>query len=271
MPWTWRTGPSDSSERDHLQAMRGELPKNSLIAADAGFVGYEFWQSILDAGHHFLIRVGGNVKLIRNLGYVREYNHTIYLWPKDAVKKHRKPMVLRLIVLNDGRKPMYLVTNLTKAQLSDSQAAIIYSKRWGIELFFRTFKQTFECHKLQAKAGHNCPIELDWSLLALWCVCLLGRCELAKSGAVDHRLSAAKAIQAFHQCLFEYRIRPESSDQGLMSKLSRALLDDYHRTSSKASRDYPRQKKRVRVGRPKIKRADKEQILAAKQLKQQAI
>ena len=38
---------------------------------------------------------------------------------------------------------MYLVTDLTKTQLSDRQAAEIYAARWGIELFFRTFKQTF--------------------------------------------------------------------------------------------------------------------------------
>ena len=39
LPWDWRTGPSDSSERDHLKQMIESLPKLALIAADAGFVG----------------------------------------------------------------------------------------------------------------------------------------------------------------------------------------------------------------------------------------
>ena len=69
LPWTWRTGPSDSSERAHLEEMLGELPKSSLITADAGFVGYDFWTRVLQANHHFVIRVGGNVRLLKKLGY----------------------------------------------------------------------------------------------------------------------------------------------------------------------------------------------------------
>ena len=42
LPWAWRTGPSDSSERGHLEEMLSELPENTLITADAGFIGYDF-------------------------------------------------------------------------------------------------------------------------------------------------------------------------------------------------------------------------------------
>ena len=142
LPWAWRTGPSDSSERGHLQEMVTELPENSLIAADAGFVGYDFWSSIVNAGRHFLIRVGANVRLIRELGYARQHEHTVYLWPDQVAKKNQPPLVLRLIVIQDGKEAVYLVTDLTKSQLGDHQAARIYAARWGIELFFRTFKQT---------------------------------------------------------------------------------------------------------------------------------
>ena len=41
LPWEWLTGPSDSSERGHLLEMLAGLPAGALIAADAGFVGYE--------------------------------------------------------------------------------------------------------------------------------------------------------------------------------------------------------------------------------------
>lgn len=42
----------------------GSFPKNTLFCGDVGFVGYAFWQSIMDSGHDFLVRVGGNVRLI---------------------------------------------------------------------------------------------------------------------------------------------------------------------------------------------------------------
>jgi len=67
--------------------MLGEMPENSLITADAGFVGYEFWKAVLDAGHDFVIRVGANVKPIKKLGYARQYDHTVYLWPDQAAKQ----------------------------------------------------------------------------------------------------------------------------------------------------------------------------------------
>jgi len=108
--WAWRAGPSDSSERKHLEEMLAELPADALITADAGFVGYELWQKILDAGHHLLVRVGSNVRLLKKLGYAREHSGLVYLWPDAASEKLLPPLVLRLIVVHNGRHPMYLAS-----------------------------------------------------------------------------------------------------------------------------------------------------------------
>ncbi len=265
LPWAWKTGPSDSSERAHLQEMLVELPENSLITVDAGFVGYDFWKAILDSGHHFLARVGGNVSLLKNLGFARQHEHTVYLWPDAAARKKQPPLVLRLIVIHDGKHTVYLVTDLNKSQLSDRQAATIYEKRWGIEIFFRTFKQTFGRRKLRSRSPENAKLELDWSLLGLWCVCLLGQRELAASGKEATRLSPAAAISALQTTLRDWRVRPDTRDESLWNLLRVAILDGYTRSSSKTSRNYPRKKKRQRAGRPKITNATKQQIKATKQ------
>jgi hypothetical protein len=266
LPWDWRTGPSDSSERSHLEEMLPKLPENSLITADAGFVGYDFWSAILNAGHNFVVRVGGNVKLIKGLGYARQHEHTVYLWPDKAVRKNQPPLVLRLIEVNDGKQSMYLVTNLLKSDLSDEQAAKIYQARWGIELFFRTFKQTFGCRKLRSRAAENATWELDWSLIGLWCVCLLGEGELAADGNDPTRLSPAAAIAAFQDTVGDYRVRPERVEENLWQRLRVALLDDYERSSAKSSRNYPRKKQRDRISPPQITWATTQQTHAANQL-----
>ncbi len=268
LPWVWKTGPSDSSERAQLVEMLRELPEKSLIVADAGFVGYDFWKAILDGGHHFLARVGGNVSLLKKLGYARQYEHTVFLWPDAAAKKRQPPLVLRLIVIHNGKHPVYLVTDLNKSQLSDRQAATIYEKRWGIELFFRTFKQTFGRRKLRSRSAENAKLELDWSLLGLWCVCLLGQRELAASGKEATPLSPAAAISALQATIRDWRVRPDTPDESLWKLLRIAVLDDYTRSSSKTSRNYPRKKQRQRIVRPKITNATKQQIHAAKQLMQ---
>ena len=59
LPWMWRLGPSNSSERDHVMDMlsTGNFPKNTLFCGDAGFVGYPLWSHILQSGADFLVRV----------------------------------------------------------------------------------------------------------------------------------------------------------------------------------------------------------------------
>lgn len=266
LPWAWKTGPSDSSERGHLEEMLPELPEKSLITADAGFVGYDFWKTILDGGHNFLARVGGNVSLLKNLGCARQHEHTVYLWPDTAAKKQQPPLVLRLIVVHNGKHPVYLVTNLNKSQLSDRQAVEVYRARWGIEVFFRTFKQTFGRRKLRSRSAQNAQLEMDWSLLGLWCVCLLGQRELAERGKDPARLSPAAAIRAIRMTLRDWRVRPERSTESLWNLLGEAVRDNYTRTASKTSRVYPRKKQRQATRPPKIAIATSQQVVAAKRL-----
>ena len=219
--------------------------------------------SIFDDQHNL-----NPVTNFRAVPYAREYNHTVYLWPDKAAKKKMPPLVLRLIVLHDGKQPVYLVTSvLSKQRLSDKQAIEIYRYRWGIELFFRTFKQTFGRTKLRSRSAENAKLELDWSLVALWSICLLGQCELVRAGEAPSQLSAAAAIRAVQTTMRDYRVRPESPDETLSSMLVHALLDGYQRSSSKTSRDYPTKKKRERTAPPKTIPATTTQIATATEVK----
>ena len=52
LPWSWRLGPSNSSERAHVMELvgAGEFPSDTLFCGDAGFVGYPLWSAILRSG-----------------------------------------------------------------------------------------------------------------------------------------------------------------------------------------------------------------------------
>jgi hypothetical protein len=69
LPWDYRVGPGTASERRHLEQMLADLPPQSLVVADAGFVGYDLCRRLLKARHSFLLRVGANVRLLQELGY----------------------------------------------------------------------------------------------------------------------------------------------------------------------------------------------------------
>jgi len=261
LPWDWRIGPSDSSERDHLRDMLPDLPAKTLITAACGFVGYDFWSALLESGHEFVIRVGGNVRLLKQLGTVRESNGTISLWPDKAAKRQQPPLVLRLVVVQGGRHPWYLATSVRNPRrLSDRQVAEIYRRRWGIELFFRHFKQTFGRRKLRSHKAEHAECELHWSLLGLWSMLLYARKTLVEQGLAPTRLSVARVLRAFRRVL-----QQSDGEDSLKSQLSQAVIDSYSR-KDKRSRGYPRKKYEPPTKAPQITRATKQQRQLAQRL-----
>lgn len=265
LPWDWRTGPSDSSERSHLLEMIGSLPTASLMAADAGFVGYEYWKAVLDAGHDFVIRVGANVKLLKHLGYAREQNGLVYLWPDASAAHGQPPLVLRLVVVHNGKYPVYLVTNLLDTKnLSDEDVAEIYRHRWGIEVYYRGFKQTFQRRKLRSYKAEHAKVELDWSMVGLWAACLYAQ---ACGRMVPRRLSVAGVLRAIRRAIHHYAIFPKAGTS-LPRSLAQAEIDHYLR-KNKASRNYPRKKQERPAGSPTIVPATKEQVRRAYEVKRE--
>jgi len=261
LPWSWTRGASDSSERDHLLEMLPCLPERSLLLADAGFTGYDFWQALLAAGHDFLIRVGANVTLLKELGYYRECAGRVYLWPDKQARQGRPPLVLRLVVAHDGKHPVYLVTSVwAKTALSDRQLVELYQARWGVEVFFRSFKQTFGRRKLRSGSPDNVRLELDWSLAALWAACLYAKVQQHQAGEDLVRTSVAGVLRILRRAIRD----PELA---LVPLLALALVDCYHR-KHKASRDYPRKKTDApATSPPRILTARKSQARLAQEIK----
>lgn len=263
LPWDWRIGPADSSERAHMREMLTDLPDNALVTADAGFVGYDYMQAILVNGRQLLLRVGSNVKILKKLGYAREFGHTVYLWPNRQAVRGKRPLVLRLVVAHNGKHPVYLLTSvLAKARLSDAQVVELYARRWGIELFYRHLKQTFQRRKLRSASAENARVEMEWSLTGLWAMALYALVERRKAGIPEEdRLSIAQTLRAFRRMLRDY-LHPTERNHSLRDRLRTATIDPYQR-QCKTSRDYPRKKQETPPGPPLI-------VLATRTQRQQA-
>jgi hypothetical protein len=269
LPWDWRTGPSDSSERGHFQEMLGSVPVGSLLTADAGFVGYDLWKTVLDGGHQLLIRVGSNVKLLKKLGYARERDGLVYLWPDRAAKKRLPPLVLRLaVVTSTERGPIYLVTSvMSREALSDAQMAAVYRKRWGIEVYYRHCKQTFGRRKLRSQNPDNAMVELHWALLGMWAMGLHSHARLVAQGVSPERISFAGIWRAYRRSMREYKSPPDPGDR-MKDLIDRAIIDPYER-KNKASRDYSRKKQEQATGAPILRRATRAQVQRAAQVKRE--
>lgn len=267
LPWDWRTGPSDSSERDHLLEMAQGLPEKALIAMDAGFVGHDFLQTLNQRGVAFVVRVGANVRLLKDLGYVRRNKDIVYVWPDAARRKQQPPLVLRLQAFSGGKEEVYLVTNvLEESRLSSRQMREIYQARWGVEIYYRDFKQTFGRGKLLSKTSRNAQLELDWSIIGLWALCLCGTAQHIANGIPPRCRSVANLLHAFRLPMEQAKSAPDP-EEDLFSLIAIAFKDDYQRKSSKASRNHPRKKQKHKIGQPIILQATQEQQTVAKTLK----
>jgi hypothetical protein len=174
--------------------------------------------------------------------------------------------VLRLVVARGPRRPVYLVTSaLDAATLSDRQVVELYRLRWGVELFYRHFKQTFGRRKLRSRRAENAEVEAAWSLAGLWAMGLHGQVELACDAVPASGVSAAGLLRAYRAAMREYRSRP-GPGESLWERLGAAVIDGYRR-SSKASRDYPRKKREQAIGAPEIRPATELEIERAREIR----
>jgi hypothetical protein len=261
--WDYRIGPGTDSERMHLRVMLSTLPPEAFLVADAGFIGYDLLREILGSGRHVLFRVGGNVTLLKDLGYARVPNDsTVYLWPSKAQKNHCPPLVLRLMVFGSGRHPVYLVTDVSEQRLPTEPAGVLYRMRWGIEVFYRSLKQTLQKRKMRSGAPRQAKMELAWAVTGLWVLSLLGAQAIASGGKNPRSLSVALALRAVRQAMAGRADRRSN----LRSRLGAATKDTYVRKSSKSARDWPHKKKERPPNPPKIRQAKPKQIQSAKEL-----
>lgn len=272
LAWDFHVGPGTDSERTHLRIMLPNLPENALLVADAGFAGYELCQEIIASGRSFLFRVGGNITLLEGLGFHHEERDgLVYLWPQG--RRDEAPLVLRLIKLTRGKQTIYLLTNVLDAEdLTEEEASILYEMRWGIEVFYRSYKQTMDRRKLLSRTPATCLAEAQWIMLGVWLLGLMTVQALIGQGHDPLRISFAKARDAVRRAMRRASAPPHRRSvarraRTFQQELRDAVRDEYRRTSSKEARNYPRKKRQKPPGPPKIKTATEEQRQHAQRLR----
>ncbi len=247
LPWTWRLGPSHSSERGHVSDMlqHEDFPDNTLFCGDAGFVGYPLWNAIVnEAGQDFVARVGANVSLLSEQADVRECGGgEVLCWPKDRQQSGDPPLRLRLVQVTVGKTKLWLLTSVLDAKrLPKKDLVKIYRMRWGIEVEFRGLKQTIDKHTLRCRNSDRLLVELDWSLRAMAVAELLALREQLSGAAEDYApqdRSLANTLRALRKCLRRLPRVPDREDD-LLTSLSEALVQRYRNRTDKRSR-YRRQ------------------------------
>lgn len=280
LPWTWRLGPSNSSERDHVREMleQEEFPENTLFCGDAGFVGYPLWSSICKLPNkHFLVRVGGNVNLISEKADIKKCGGGVVLcWPKGRMDSGDPPLRLRLLKVKVGKTTMWMLTSVLDARkLSKKQIIRIYKMRWGIEVEFRGLKQTIDKHTLRCRNSDRLLVELDWSIRAMAVGELIAlreqfRADDNSDATYDPQdRSLANTMRSLRKCMRQLH-KYSTRDEGLLYALSQAVVQRYHNHTDKRSRYLPKNPDKKPLGDPTIRKLNANQSSKLKKHKQKA-
>lgn len=242
---------------------RGLLPERPLIVADAGFTGHELLGELNERGIAFLVRVGSGARLLRRLERprpAREGRSVVYLWPKQ--RRSTPPLKLRLIRLGEVR----LVTNVTDPRrLSKAAASELYRRRWGVEVAFRSLKQTLKRRKMRSCSPRRAQAELNWTIAGLWALALTGVRAITSAGHGPRRLSLAAALTAVRAA----RIGAING-AGLRKRLRSAVVDKYKRRSNKKAYQWPHKKHPHPPNPPSITTATPAEVRRAQKVRSKA-
>ena len=265
LPWASRLGPGTDSERRHLDEMLPDLPEQTLLTADAGFISYDLCAQLIDLKKFFLLRIGGNKTLLENLeGQEHPDESIVSMWPEDA--RSKPPLKVRRICFSSpGGLPVVLITNVLDPQiLSDEDAQQIYQSRWGIEVYFRHLKQTMGFTRLQSRTPPTAFNEQHWRLISFWMLQRMAVREQIAAGQDPRHFSAAAARREIREVL--QLLQQGRYETPLSQRWRKAQTDSYHRRGPKATRHWPRKKHEKPPNPPKTRQATANEIQKAKRL-----
>jgi Transposase DDE domain len=183
------TGAKDSE----IQNLRSRLLPGRVYVQDRGYACFGLFQAIHDLGSHFVCRVRDNsvYEVIEDRPLSAEAkaagvvsDQMIWLGSEGKRGELRQPLRLIRVACTPHRKrghrgrggPEQGEFLLIVTDLMDTPAevvALIYKKRWTVELFFRFFKHVLGCRHLLSHRENGIEIQAYLAiivsmLIALW-------------------------------------------------------------------------------------------------------
>lgn len=153
-------------------ALEGMLEAERCYILDRGYVRYSLYQSIIDAGSSFVVRVRN--KPVFDVIEERELtdedraagvlsDRVVRLGCASARDGLRQAVRLVTVRQKDG-SPMVLCTSLM--DIAASLVGLIYKHRWTVELFFRWLKRILGCRHLLSEKENGVALQVYAALIA---------------------------------------------------------------------------------------------------------
>lgn len=153
--------PKHMGERDLAANHFLHLMPNDLVLMDRGYPAWWLFSLILSMNAHFCARISKKWLIVRSFMASGEKQRIIYLpAPNSSVSTARKmgldlnPLKLRLIRIDNGNKPIILITSLTDTrQYPYATISDLYHSRWPVEEDYKAIKCRTELENFSGQSA----------------------------------------------------------------------------------------------------------------------
>jgi len=173
------------NEKVAARAMVADLPAGSLILADLGYFGFQWFDDLTDALHWWVSRLRGKTSYTLIHTFYRHGDTLDALVWLGAHRADRAKHAVRLVQFrHNGALRRYVTNVLDPAVLPMADLARLYARRWDIELAFNLVKTHLGLHLLW---GSKPAVVLQqvWAVFTIAQVLQALRLEIAGKAGVD--------------------------------------------------------------------------------------
>jgi len=175
----------DENEKWAARSLLAHLQRGTLILMDLGFFAFEWFDQLTADGYFWISRLREKTSF--------EVLHTFYqqgdtfdglIW-LGAYRADRARYAVRLVTFRVGQKTYQYITNvLSPTQLSLHDIAVLYARRWDIEMAFKLIKRELHLHLFWSAK----PVVLRqqvWAVLLISQILHALQLEIAAKAEVD--------------------------------------------------------------------------------------
>jgi hypothetical protein len=161
---------TDGKKSDQAMARTLHFEPDTILVIDRGYVDYQWWQRLTDAGVYFVTRFKKDIKY--EVLEEREAPKTGGIVSDQVIRLigdrgSKCSMRLRLITKRDqetGETIQFLTNHLT---FGPTTIARIYRERWQIEIFFKSLKQLLRVKTFVGTSSNALHVQIWTALISM--------------------------------------------------------------------------------------------------------
>lgn len=202
-----------------------ELPKGSIITFDRGYVDYGAYQAMTDRGIWYVTRLKDNALYRAGKEFdipdgadpgVLKDEEIVLFHGSERQKEHRA----RRIAYWDpkGERVFVFITN--NFGLEAEKVALIYKKRWQIEILFKQLKQNFPLKYFLGDNENAIEIQI-WAAMLANLLLTLVKAQVKRNWAFSNMVSLIRQQLMHYVDLYRFLEDPEGTWRSVVKEKDR--------------------------------------------------